>query len=1076
VRKPLEATVFLVSGGARGVTAHCVTELARSHGGSFVMLGRTPLDHTLPYPTGMSEAALKTEIAARLKVHGETPTPVRIGAVYQAVIARDEITRTLGAIQEAGGRAEYVAVDVTDAGALRTALSESRLGPVTGIIHGAGVLSDRLIEDKTGRDFDRVYATKIHGLRAMLDCVESDRLDYLALFSSVAGLHGNRGQADYAIANEVLNKFAHHFRHRVPACHTTVFDWGPWDGGMVTPQLRTMFSARGVSVMPVDVGARVFVETLERDNNAVQLVVNDPGSLPDTTPWPQPLRRVSRMLRVEANPFLRDHVIEGTPVLPAACAAVWMANACQQSRPGYRFASLSNFRVLKGIVCDAGLADRHVLEMTEREVTDEAAAYSVQVSSTTPGQKTRYHYRGDVRLVRAVPAAPPPRRVDLRSDDRFDAQSPYGDGTLFHGPAFQAITRVLRIDARSISVECRHPEPGAGTLGQFPALAFDPIWADVQYQCVGLWARHQLQAAALPTNCQRYEWYAAPPAGTAVYATATIEQQTAFAVLASIVLHDAAGRVFAQAVGAELTIRRAAGAPPPAAPAPMPVADRIDPAPDHKNAMRLLRDLDAPCVVVRTGAAIHLRSRAGDGEALAHIPAMLPSQLGARSFRDAHRVEYAYMAGAMAKGIASEELVIALGKAGILGSFGAGGLSLDRIEQGIVRITAALAGKPFAFNLLHSPKKLATEDATVDLYLKHAVRTVEASSYMELTPSIVRYRIAGLRQRADGGVGIDNRVIVKLSRVELAARFMQPAPPAIVAQLLASGQISHEQAALAARVPVADDITVEADSGGHTDNRPLVALLPSMLRLRDQLQQRQQFEQSIRIGAAGGIATPQSVLAAFSMGADYVVTGSINQPCVESGTSDAVKALLVQIGMTDVAMAPESDLFEQGVRVQVVKMRTLFPMRAQKLFECYQRYDGIDVIPEPLKRQLEQQVFKDSLENVWRKTADYLAMHKPHQLARAADPKVKMALLFKWYMGQSSRWAVEGAADRALDYQIWCGPAMGAFNEWARGTYLESAENRRVADVARVLMTEAAALCRLHLLKVQGFAALAGAN
>jgi PfaD family protein len=174
--------------------------------------------------------------------------------------------------------------------------------------------------------------------------------------------------------------------------------------------------------------------------------------------------------------------------------------------------------------------------------------------------------------------------------------------------------------------------------------------------------------------------------------------------------------------------------------------------------------------------------------------------------------------------------------------------------------------------------------------------------------------------------------------------------------------------------------------------------------------------------------------------------------------------------MTDVAMAPESDMFENGVRVQVVKQRTLYPMRAQKLHHCYLTHGSLEAIPGPLRGQLEQQIFGDTLERIWEQTAAHLAAHRPEQLERAKDPKVKMALLFKWYLGQSSRWAVEGVPGRELDYQIWCGPAMGAFNGWARGTYLESPENRRVADVARVLLREAAYLSRLQQLRLGGIA------
>lgn len=496
---------------------------------------------------------------------------------------------------------------------------------------------------------------------------------------------------------------------------------------------------------------------------------------------------------------------------------------------------------------------------------------------------------------------------------------------------------------------------------------------------------------------------------------------------------------------------------------------------DRATIVRKLRDLDQPCYIVQQGTRTGIRHRAepvlnekAQYTLLAALPVLNPGHLGSRNFLRDHGVRYAYMAGAMAKGIASEEMIIALSKAGFLGSFGAGGLSLDRIEQALVRIQREVNGKSYAFNLLHSPKDTAKEKGTVDLYLKHGVTTVEASSYMQLNAFIARYRLAGLSQRPDGSIYIGNHVIIKLSRVELAAQFMQPAPATLIAQLLQEGSITPIQAKLAENVPMADDITVEADSGGHTDNRPLISLLPAMLKLRDTIQSQRAYPSLVRVGAAGGISTPQSVLAAYMMGADYVVTGSINQACTEAGTSTMVKTLLAQIGMTDVAMAPESDMFEQGFKVQAVKHGSMFPMRAQKLFDTYQKFDSMEDIPAQIKETLERQIFKDTLDNIWARTAQYFADRNPSELKRAENSKVKMALVFRWYLGQSSRWAIEGNPDRRLDYQIWCGPAMGAFNHWAQGTYLQSPENRHVADIAQVLMREAAYLYRLYSLKVLG--------
>ena len=496
---------------------------------------------------------------------------------------------------------------------------------------------------------------------------------------------------------------------------------------------------------------------------------------------------------------------------------------------------------------------------------------------------------------------------------------------------------------------------------------------------------------------------------------------------------------------------------------------------DEKGIKAKLLNLAQPCYVVRQQGQIGITNdgelsdtTATDMETLTAVPPLLPQQLGDPRFLDYHGIKYAYTTGAMANGIASEEMVIALGKEKILASFGAGGLVPSRIEEAIKRIQAALPNGPYAFNLIHSPKEPTIEKETVDLYLKYGVRTVEAAAFMNLTPNIVYYRAAGLSLNSANKIEIKNRVIGKISRREVATLFMQPAPTKMLKQLVAQGLITELQATLAEKVPMVDDITVEADSGGHTDNRPLVCLLPSLIALRNEIQEKQGYENPIRIGAGGGIATPQSALAAFMMGADYLVTGSINQACVESGSSVHTRNLLAQIGMADVMMAPAADMFELGVKLQVIKRGTLFPMRAQKLYELYNTYNAIEDIPQAEKSKLEKQLFRKSLETVWQETVDYFSKRDPEQISKATnDSKRKMALIFRWYLGQSSRWANTGEKGREMDYQIWAGPAMGTFNDWVRGTYLAEPNNRHVVDLADQIMTGAAFLYRMQNLKLQ---------
>lgn len=504
--------------------------------------------------------------------------------------------------------------------------------------------------------------------------------------------------------------------------------------------------------------------------------------------------------------------------------------------------------------------------------------------------------------------------------------------------------------------------------------------------------------------------------------------------------------------------------------------DGTAPIADAKSLRGALADLDRTVVIVQTIAGPALADRgtiqlSGDSghQVLAVLPPVPPNLLGDPTFSTDHCVRFPYVAGAMANGIASAELVEALAGAGILAFFGAAGLSLDRIESAIVRLKANLCDSSFGFNLIHSPSEQAIESATVDLYLKHGIRLVEASAYLDLTPHVVRYRLAGIHRDAAGRVVAANSVIAKVSRVEVASKFLSPAPDRIVRELVSQGHLTGEQAEWAKQLPLAQDVTVEADSGGHTDNRPAITLLPTILALRDRLQEQHRFSVPLRIGLGGGIATPASAAAAFAMGAAYILTGSVNQACVESGSSDIVRQMLAEAGQADVAMAPAADMFEMGVKVQVLKRGTMFPMRAAKLYELYRAYPSLDAIPATERSQLEKTVFRLPFDEIWSQTREFFLRRDPAQVPKAeADAKYKMALVFRWYLGQSSRWANAGVPDRKLDYQVWCGPSMGAFNEWTRGSYLEEAKSRTVVVVALNLLYGAAIAIRRMQLRTQG--------
>ncbi|WP_243794386.1 PfaD family polyunsaturated fatty acid/polyketide biosynthesis protein [Saccharopolyspora gloriosae] len=446
------------------------------------------------------------------------------------------------------------------------------------------------------------------------------------------------------------------------------------------------------------------------------------------------------------------------------------------------------------------------------------------------------------------------------------------------------------------------------------------------------------------------------------------------------------------------------------------------------------------------------------------VPAMYPEWLGDQRFTEAHDVRFPYVAGEMAHGIASVELVEAMARAEMLAFFGAAGLGLERFDRDLERLRTRLTGwRNWGVNLIHRPDDAAMEDEVAVRLLRAGVPKISMSAFLDITPAVVRCAASGLRADATGRIIRKTAVFAKVSRPETAELFLSPPPPGLVRRLVDNGDLTEEEGRLAVRVPVADDITVEADSGGHTDGRPLVAVLPAVLSLA------RRKNPAVRVGAAGGLGDPAAVAAAFALGAAYVVTGSVNQMSVEAAVSDEAKAMLAQAGVADMAMAPAGDMFELGAKVQVLRRGTMFAGRAARLRQLYVEHPSLESLAAETRSSLEREVFGTGLDEVWRLTEQYWSQRCPAEMVRAqADPKHKMALVFCWYLGNSATWAVEGAPGRRNDYQLWCGPAAGAFNTWAAGSFLAEPGERTVAQIARNLLQGAAVLTRVHQLSTFG--------
>ncbi|MBO0675901.1 PfaD family polyunsaturated fatty acid/polyketide biosynthesis protein [Mycolicibacterium sp. S2-37] len=491
-----------------------------------------------------------------------------------------------------------------------------------------------------------------------------------------------------------------------------------------------------------------------------------------------------------------------------------------------------------------------------------------------------------------------------------------------------------------------------------------------------------------------------------------------------------------------------------------------------RKPVAVVRSVDGPRPMVLDDAGL-LTPEVMRDHLLAVLPAVYPEWLGDRSFTAAHGVRFPYVIGEMARGIATARMTVEGVRAGVMAFFGSAGLDLDSVETGVREIQIALGRDSggWGANLIHNVQDDRLELATVDLFHRLGVRYVSASAFMRLTPAIVLYAAKGLRRGPDGRVMRAGRIFAKVSREEVARQFLSPAPEAMLRALVDEGRLTADEAVLAGAIPVAEDVTAEADSGGHTDNRALTVLLPRLIGLRDEIAAAHGYEVLPRVGAAGGLGTPAAVAAAYAAGAAYVLTGSVNQSAVESGLSADARSLLAIAESTDVAMAPAADMFEMGVTVQVLKRGTMFAQRGQRLADFYRRYSSLDEAPAHELASLESTVLGRTVDEIWSETESFFAQRDPRQIERAAtDAKHRMALVFRWYLFNGAQWARDGHAARRADYQIWCGPAMGAFNEWVRGSFLEPVQTRTVRQIALNLLEGAATVTRAGQLRAAGVA------
>jgi len=510
-----EGEVVVVTGGGRGVTTEAAVAFARAYRPLLVLLGRSRLQ--ADEPAWLAQLTDESQIKRAILEHAtEKLHPKAIGEQYRALMAGRELRATLARVEAAGGTALYCSVDIRDSQAVNDLLQRIRRdhGPIRGIIHGAGVLADRLITDKTLEQFAMVYGTKVGGLRSLLDATTGDDLRFIALFASTTGRFGRSGQVDYAVANEVLNKLAQAESRRRTGCRCVSINWGPWDGGMVTPALKKVFAGEGIGLIGLAEGGELLIREIAATDAPVEVVAiaattREARVLPKPASTKQLSEAFSLTLSVDDYPFLRSHVMDGKAVLPMAIIVEWLSHGALHDNPGFHFHGFNDLRICRGVVFERTTPYNVRIMAGRAEKRD--SLYNVTVELVGAGYEGRpvLHARGEIVLagklpegIRSIPD-PPATPYAPHNGRIYDPQR------LFHGPDLHGIEQVDSCSAKGISALVKAaPQPSSWIRQPFRSdWISDPLSLDSAFQLMILWSFDRFGAGSLPCFAGRFRQY-----------------------------------------------------------------------------------------------------------------------------------------------------------------------------------------------------------------------------------------------------------------------------------------------------------------------------------------------------------------------------------------------------------------------------------------------------------------------------------------------------------------------------------------------------------------------------------------
>ncbi|HST84823.1 MAG TPA: SDR family NAD(P)-dependent oxidoreductase, partial [Kineosporiaceae bacterium] len=551
--------VLVVTGGGRGVTAACAVELARRHQPTLLLLGRSGIEAEPGWATGVPLDGLRRAAVEALRAAGQKPNPRDIERSVRSITASREIQATLAAIRSHGGRAEYLPVDVSAAAETRTALAPYR-DRITGVVHGAGVLHDELVAKADTAKAAQVLDVKLGGLAGVLAAVDGPALRHVVLFSSVAGLFGNRGQASYAMANEALNRLVPALRGTHPGLHVTSVNWGAWAGGMVSPELAAMFAERGVTLIPVPDGVGFLAEQFEAGHLADTVVVVGPDvPLSGTAPRVPagPVRSRSGFDDLVRHPAIESHQIAGHAVLPLSFALGALIGAAEQACE-VGVGQATGVRVLKGVVFDEQAPVGLDLELTPGPVPSGAGqpgSVTVTARSVLADGRQRPAYQATLSWAANEPPVAPPVPAGSTAADHL-----YRDGTLFHGSELRGITGFVDTPhpAEELVLSCRLAD--LAVPGHWSGTAYSPVLFDLLLQACLVWVRSQTDSPSLPMGIAQADLYAPLPDDEPFTVAVRGVLRDSTRASCDVIAQAADGRVLQRLSGVELVFKPEFGA------------------------------------------------------------------------------------------------------------------------------------------------------------------------------------------------------------------------------------------------------------------------------------------------------------------------------------------------------------------------------------------------------------------------------------------------------------------------------------------------------------------------------------